>query len=817
MHFSQRHISVNINVREQESSWTFTRFYGNPNRALREDSWSLLSYLSSLSKGAWLCMGDFNEIVDLSEKYGGAVRNEDQMERFRSTLEECNMGDLGYKGSKYTWVNNIESAEFIKERLDRAIATPSWCEAFPNAIVKVLPVSNSDHKPLLLTFDVTYKKPPRLFRYEAKWNLDEDCHKVIQQTWNENVSSGNSMTDVLQSLNKSKASLNGWRRAKFGSTTRTINSLNTRLERLQRQELPRILATIKRVQGDLNKLLDMEDMKWRQRTKRNWFNNGDRNTEYFHAWAYQRHRSNFIGSIQDLEGHVWNQPEEVGRAFTRFFKISSNPREWKLWFYSSLYYRSQNGDLKAYDRVEWPFLEAMMRTMGFEEIWISLIMDCVRSVTYSVLVNGQSYGKISPSCGLRPGDLLSPYLFLIVAEGLSSLMAKAEAEKHITGVPIAVSGFQLSHLFFANDSLLLCRANFMEWINLFQVLQTYEKASGQQLNAAKTFIFFSRNTRAEFQGFIRNTAGATITTRFEKYLGLPAMVDRSKRQTFASICGKVKAKVDGWKEKFLSQVVKEILIKAVVQALPTYCMSVFWQLQSLCKSLNSIMSRFWWGHKSNQGRVHWMRWERLGTPKNRGVMGFRDLEIFNLALLAKQGWRSLSNPSTLVAHIMKEKYYPRVDFMEAQLGRRPSFVWSSIIKARPLVQNGWGGEVSLLIDPLTRWWNLDLVRDIFDPREAARIGSVMLSPLNQKDKLIWRGTTIGTFTVRNANHMAMNRLAQSKGEGSGANNHVEVMAAAKASVEGFNLATNSAEASPRAMQLPQPKWKKAQESTWKIN
>jgi hypothetical protein len=84
------------------------------------------------------------------------------------------------------------------------------------------------------------------------------------------------------------------------------------------------------------------------------------------------------------------------------------------------------------------------------------------------------------------------------------------------------------------------------------VLQTNERASGQQLNAAKTSIFFSRNTRAEFQGFIWNTIGATITTRFEKYLGLPAMVGRSKRQTFTSICGKVKAKVDGWKEKFIS-------------------------------------------------------------------------------------------------------------------------------------------------------------------------------------------------------------------------------------------------------------------------
>jgi len=92
-------------------------------------------------------------------------------------------------------------------------------------------------------------------------------------------------------------------------------------------------------------------------------------------------------------------------------------------------------------------------------------------------------------------------------------------------------------------------------------------------------------------------------------------VGRSKSKTFAGICGRVKKKLDEWKEKFLSQVGKEILIKVIVQAIPTYSMSVFQLPTTLCKSLNSLMSRFWWGHKSNLGRVPWMSWEMLGRPK----------------------------------------------------------------------------------------------------------------------------------------------------------------------------------------------------------
>jgi hypothetical protein len=156
---------------------------------------------------------------------------------------------------------------------------------------------------------------------------------------------------------------------------------------------------------------------------------------------------------------------------------------------------------KAYDRVEWSFLEAMMQRLGFTEAWIFLITQCVRSVTNAVLVNGDPYEKITPSRGLRQGDPFSPYLFIWVAKGLSSLIVKAEMDNKIIGVPISAGGTRLSHLFFADDNLLFCRANFIEWGNIMEILKLYEKASDQKLNADKTSIFFSRNTGNRIQRF----------------------------------------------------------------------------------------------------------------------------------------------------------------------------------------------------------------------------------------------------------------------------------------------------------------------------
>lgn len=140
---------------------------------------------------------------------------------------------------------------------------------------------------------------------------------------------------------------------------------------------------------------------------------------------------------------------------------------------------------KAYDRVEWQFLEEIIKRLSFADHWISLLMKCVRSVTYS----GNPMGCISLSKGLRQGDSLSPYLFLLCAKGLCSMLSRAEGDGRITRVPISHRGTKLSHLFFTDDSLLFCHANFTEWCYVHKLLHNYELASGQ--NSTPTRPYFS--------------------------------------------------------------------------------------------------------------------------------------------------------------------------------------------------------------------------------------------------------------------------------------------------------------------------------------
>jgi hypothetical protein len=344
---------------------------------------------------------------------------------------------------------------------------------------------------------------------------------------------------------------------------------------------------------------------------------------------------------------------------------------------------------KAFDRVEWDFLEVIMQKLGFADRWVQLLMTCVRTITYSILINGQPYGLITPSRGLRQGDPLSPYFFILCAEGLSSLLQHAERNRLITGLPIVRGGLRLNHLFFADDSLLFCKANFNEWTNIQDILSVYEKASGQKLNREKTFIFFNRNTRVETKSYILGIARVNSTTQFEKYLGLPALIGRSKTAAFSGLQGRIWGRMHGWKEKFLSQAGKEVLLKAIIQAIPTYTMSVFQLPKTVCKEINSLMSNYWWGQKDKEFKIAWMSWEKLGRSKDKGGLGYRDLESFNLALLAKQGWRLIQFPDSLMATVLKQKYYPTENFLNSQLGRNPSHVWRSIWNLKTLLNEGF--------------------------------------------------------------------------------------------------------------------------------
>jgi hypothetical protein len=224
-------------------------------------------------------------------------------------------------------------------------------------------------------------------------------------------------------------------------------------------------------------------------------------------------------------------------------------------------------------------------------------------------------------------------------------------------------------------------------------------------------------------------------------------------------------------------------------------MSVFRLPKTLIKEINSMMRNFWWSFKENFNKISWVSWKHMGRKKDVGGLGFRELDCFNVALLAKQCWRLLKFPDSLLARVMRDKYYPGVDFMGSDLGKRPSFAWRSIWQAKSLLEEGlmWrvgNGEkikiwkdrwiptssthriqdpvqllsreakVAEIINGNTNWWNIPLIEQIFPQEIVEKICSLPICPRSQEDRLVWAGTKLGTFSVRSAYHLEMERRSR---------------------------------------------------------
>ena len=456
---------------------------------------------------------------------------------------------------------------------------------------------------------------------------------------------------------------------------------------------------------------------------------------------------------------------------------------------------------KAYDRVEWTYLKAILLKLGFHRNWVELLMACVTSATFAVMVNGEPHGYIKPTHGLRQGDPVSPYLFLLCAEGLSALIRKAEGEDLIRGVSICRGGPRISHLFFADDSVIFCRASRDDCNVLLQLLALYERALGQKINGEKTALFYSKNTPVKRRSVLTALFGTSHITQFEKYLGLPPIMGSSKKRAFNDIKDRIWRRLQGWKEKLLSQAGREILIKAVVQAIPTYAMS-FKFPAGLCAEICSMANRFWWGQRSGAQKVHWVNKEKLVKSKSEGGMGFRDLQLFNTALLARQGWRLLQYPNSLVSRFIKAKYFPNTSFLNARLSSNVSYTWRSICGSRQVLTDGlrWkvgsGTQVKVwkdawlpspstfkvlspvsilsedatvdsLIDNDKMCWDIEKLRSVFLSRDVEIIQQILLSRRRPSDRQIWTGTRSGRFTVCSAYQLLLHQRGQGEGSSSG--------------------------------------------------
>ena len=271
----------------------------------RHKTWDTLKYIRSSSDLPWLCIGDFNEVLHRSEHVGVNERSNAQIAAFRDVVDVCGLMDLGYIGVPWTFEKRVAGGSFCRTRLDRALASPSWCGRYPLATLHHLSAATSDHLPILLRLDGEGEQAQpamKPFRYEVMWESHEGFNSVLEHKWQTRGSS-TSVDEINNKLNQLSKELKRWNSGSFGNVRRQLKGLRAELEEMRsspgRQGPSH--AEIK-TRDRIIELRHREEVMWRQRSRIQWLSEGDRNTHFFHQRVSRRKKKNKITSLSRADG-----------------------------------------------------------------------------------------------------------------------------------------------------------------------------------------------------------------------------------------------------------------------------------------------------------------------------------------------------------------------------------------------------------------------------------------------------------------------------------------------------------------------------------
>ncbi|KAH9648318.1 reverse transcriptase domain-containing protein [Citrus sinensis] len=748
-------------------TWRCTGFYGFPKTRKRRDSWELLRSLSSISSLPWVCIGDFNDLLHNSEKRGGCQHPNWKLKGFRDAVSDPGLVDLSMEGYQYTWEEVVTKSWELSGGLSIQ-SKLSFCGYdlmrwgghlacdFINRLAsykqKIGSLKGCQDQTSLDEFVETRKRYNELLhnhevfwkqRSKSLWLKEGDMNS---QYFHSTASTSNRQNTIGRLRNSSgqwcsnSAEVNSLIVEYFsklfhseGSTSADILScVATKIAAAQNQDLLEpFTATDVRdalfsMHPDKSPRPDGMNPAFFQKF---WHIVGGDFTaaclsfidkcefpDELNATAIvlipKKSQPEYLADLRPItlcnvlykivvkmlanrmkaiRSSIISENQSAfvpGRAITDNILISAEimhylkrKRQGKTWITTLKIDMS-----KAYDRIEWGFLKAMMLKLGFAKIWVELILLCVSTVTYKVLQGNKEVGPIVPNRGLRHGDPLSLYLFIICAEGLSSLLRKQERAGLMHGVRVARGVPIVTHLFFADDCFLFFHANEQEAQIIKQSLAIYGAASGQVVNYNKSSISYSTNVRVVSAQQVCDILEVAATSNHGSYLGLPSSIGRNKNEAFHFIRDK--------------------------------------------------------------------------------------LHYFNIAMLGKQGWRLLFHPDSLVARILKARYYPLSSFGKATVGSNPNYAWRSIIAADNVIIQGsriqignglqttiggspWlldldhgyvttslpnaiiNAPISSLMLPGQRNWDLDALTNIFNERDRALITQIPLSSRSDDDAWYW--------------------------------------------------------------------------------
>ncbi|KAL0005366.1 hypothetical protein SO802_012927 [Lithocarpus litseifolius] len=364
---------------------------------------------------------------------------------------------------------------------------------------------------------------------------------------------------------------------------------------------------------------------------------------------------------------------------------------------------------KAYDRIEWSFVRDTLALFNIPPGLSKVIMSCISTSSIEVLFNGGALAAFNPSRGIRQGDPLSPYIFIMCMEVLGFLIRDKCDSNLWDPVSASRGGLAFSHLFFADDLVLFGRADRKNCLSMMDTLDCFCSISGQKINKDKSRIYFSPNIDAGKREELCGIMGMRSTPNLGKYLGFPLKQPGSSSQDYNFVIERVQAKLAGWKGNLLSFAGRIVLAQSVLTTVPSYTMQNVMLPNRVLASLDRVARNFIWGSTLDKRKLHMVSWSTITKAKKEGGLGLQAAKPKNLALMAKLNWRYKMEKDKDWARVLSNKY--------RNPNRSGSCVWRGMKQGNAILEKGikWiAGSDCKLSFWFDKWMDIGNIRSLIE-------------------------------------------------------------------------------------------------------
>ncbi|GJW51508.1 RNA-directed DNA polymerase, eukaryota, reverse transcriptase zinc-binding domain protein [Tanacetum coccineum] len=573
--------------------------------------------------------GDMNTVRKEQERVG-SIFNNIEADYFNSFIDATGLVDLPIRGRCFTWMNKAGTK---LSKLNRFLISEDVIDLLLDIRITTLDRIWSDHNPILLHVD-KIDFGPSSFKLYNSWLLRDGFDDLIKSEW-DSLDSNNFGFPIKchEKFRILKAKIRQW------------NNNNKNMKRNRKAAALEELSSIKKkidegsashsdTENRLNLLHELEII-----------------DKFSSTDLIQKDQDIIKKDLHDFINFFFASCDMPYGANSSFFTLipkvnnSTLITDFRPISLIGIHY-------KIITKILANQLSKVIDKIISKEQSTFIIKTCLSSSKASILVNGSPTSGFSINRGLRQGDPLSPFLFILVMEGLHNAFADAVGNGLISGININNSSINISHLFFADDVIITTGWNARDLENIIRVLHVFYLASGLKINIHKSNIYGIGVNEDEVYNMASN-AGCIAGNIPFNYLGLPIGSNMKSIASWKMLIDRFRSRLSTWKASLLSIGGRLTLIKSVLGSLGIYYLSIFRAPESVLNDLERIRSNFFWGGNQDGKKMAWVKWPIILNSYDNGGLNIGSLKAFNLALLQKWRWRLFTSPNDLWVKVVK--------------------------------------------------------------------------------------------------------------------------------------------------------------------